>query len=300
MKRIATAAAIAVLASISLAQQPQTQPRPTQPAAQPAQPQPAQAQPQRPATAPVGATPARPEQVSAGASPAKGVAGLASDKQKFSYGIGLSIGRNMRQELMTGDDIDLQALLRGLSDALGDGKPALSRDELKTAMVNYQAKLDPQMQERLKAAREKAKALAEKNLKEGQAFLAANKTKEGVKATASGLQYKVLKSGSGATPRATDKATVHYKGSFIDGSVFESSYDSGQPVSFDVDGVIKGWTEALQLMKVGDKWQLFIPTELAYGERPDSPDMPPNAALVFEVELLGVEKGGTGQLQPLK
>src|SRR5580765_5327771 len=194
MNRIAVAALLTTLPlSPICAQQPQPQPRPSQPAAQPAQ-----AQPQRPAaTAP--ANPVRPEQVPAGNS-AKGIPGLASDKQKFSYRVGLSIGGDMRGQLLTPDDLDLQALFRGLSDALADGKPALARDELKTAMSDYQAKLVPQMQERMKAAGDKAKAAGDKNLKEGQAYLAANKTKEGVKTTASGLQYKVVKSGNGATP----------------------------------------------------------------------------------------------------
>jgi FKBP-type peptidyl-prolyl cis-trans isomerase len=131
--------------------------------------------------------------------------------------------------------------------------------------------------------------------KEGEAFLAANKAKEGVKTTASGLQYKVLKSGTGATPRATDTATVNYKGTLLDGTVFDSSSEHGGPASFPVNGVIKGWTEALQLMKVGDKWQLFIPTELAYSDHPDSPDIPPNAVLTFEVELLDVTPTSTPQ-----
>src|SRR5262245_20994495 len=300
MKRIVIAAALTILAppSLTWAQQPQAQPRPSQPAAQPAQPQPAQAQPQRPAaTAPT--APARAEQVPAGANSTKGGPGLASDKQKFSYGVGLSIGGDMRQQLLTSDDLDLQALLRGLSDALADGKPALSRDELKTAMSDYQAKLAPQLQERMKAASEKAKAASEKNLKEGQAFLAANKTKEGVKTTASGLQYKVLKSGSGATPAMGDRATVHYKGTLLDGTVFDSSL-GGQPATFKVGGVIEGWNEALQLMKAGDKWQLFIPAALAYADQPPAAEIPPNAVLLFEVELLGVEKGAAGQLPSLK
>ena len=125
--------------------------------------------------------------------------------------------------------------------------------------------------------------------KEGETFLAANKTKEGVKTTASGLQYKVLKAGNGATPLATDTVTVNYKGTLLDGTVFDSSSDHGGPASFPVNRVIKGWTEALQLMKVGDKWQLFIPTDLAYSDQPPSPDIPANAVLTFEVELLDVK-----------
>jgi FKBP-type peptidyl-prolyl cis-trans isomerase FklB len=303
MKRIATALALTMLVPLSFAwaqqPQPQVQPRPAQPAQQPAA-QPAQAQPQRSAaTAPTTANPVRPEQVPAGGAP-KAVPGLASDKQKFSYGVGLSIGGDMRGQLLTPDDLDLQALFRGLSDALADGKPALTRDELRSAMSDYQAKLGPQIQERVKAANEKAKALGEKNLKEGQAFLTANKTKEGVKTTASGLQYKVMKSGNGPSPTAKDSVSVKYKGSLIDGTVFDSSDFHPDLRPFEVGHVIPGWTEALQLMKVGDKWQLFVPAELAYGAQPESPDIPPNAVLLFEVELLGVEKGAAGQLPLLK
>src|SRR5262249_17517826 len=137
---------------------------------------------------------------------------------------------------------------------------------------------------------EKMKPIAEKNKKDGDAFLAANKSKPGVQTTASGLQYKVIKSGTGATPGASDVATVHYKGSLMDGTVFDSSYDANEPATFNVSGVIPGWTEALQLMKVGDKWQLFIPSDLAYGETGRLPKIPPNALLVFDVELLDVAK----------
>ena len=210
-------------------------------------------------------------------------AGLSTDKQKASYGIGLGMGGSMRQTQLTADDLDMQALVRGLSDALGDKKPALSQEELKQVMTDFQKQLVGRLQEHAKVAGEKGK-------KEGDAFLAANKTKEGVKTTASGLQYKVIKAGSGATPTDTDIATVNYKGTLLDGTVFDSSYDRNEPTSFPVNGVIKGWTEALKLMKVGDKWQLFIPSELAYGEHGAGGDIPPNSVLVFDVELLDVKK----------
>lgn len=124
----------------------------------------------------------------------------------------------------------------------------------------------------------------------GEAFLAENAKKEGVKTTASGLQYKVIKSGTGATPKPTDTVKVHYHGTLIDGTVFDSSVQRGEPITFPVTGVIPGWVEALQMMKVGDKWQLFIPAKLAYGEHSPTPAIPPNSVLIFEVELLGIEK----------
>jgi len=265
MRLIALALPLTLLAPISLAwaQQPQAQPRPTQGAAQPGQ-----GQPQRPAAT----APGKAEQVPAGADAAK--AGLANDKQKASYVIGLNIGQQMRGGKLTADDLDIQTLIRGLTDGLSGNKAALSDQEQMQVMADFH-----------KQSLTRAK-------KEGDAFLAANKTKEGVKTTASGLQYKVLKSGTGATPGATDKATVNYKGTLLDGTVFDSSYDRGQPASFPVSGVIKGWTEALELMKVGDKWQLFIPPDLAYGDQPPpGADIPPNAVLVFEVELLDVKPG---------
>ena len=146
-------------------------------------------------------------------------------------------------------------------------------------------------QELTAKAEAKSKAEGEKNLKEGKAFLAANAKKDGVKTTATGLQYKVLKSGTGASPQKTDTVKVHYHGTLIDGTVFDSSVQRGEPITFPVSGVIPGWTEALQLMKVGDKWQLFIPSSLAYGElSPPGSKIGPNSTLLFEVELLGIEK----------
>lgn len=213
-----------------------------------------------------------------------GAQGLTTDKQKASYGIGLSIGGNMRNTQLTADDIDLQALGRGLSDALSSAKPALSEQELKQVMMDFHQQLTSRLQD-------KAKVMADKNKKEGEAFLALNKTKEGVKTLPSGLQYKVIKSGNGPTPGPNDTVKAHYKGTLLDGTVFDSSYDRGHPETFPVSGVIKGWTEALQLMKVGDKWQLFVPANLAYGEHGAGSDIGPNAVLVFDVELLDVAKG---------
>ncbi|MFO0752095.1 MAG: FKBP-type peptidyl-prolyl cis-trans isomerase [Thermodesulfovibrionales bacterium] len=204
---------------------------------------------------------------------------LKNQKEKVSYSIGLDIGKNMKKQSI---DIDPDALAKGLKDALSDSKPLLSDKEIQDTMTAFQKELAAKQEDR-------TKKLGEKNKKEGEAFLAANKKKEGVKTTASGLQYKVIKAGTGKTPKATDTVTVHYRGTLIDGTEFDSSQKRGQPASFPVNGVIPGWTEALQMMKTGSKWQLFIPSNLAYGERGAGPLIGPNAVLLFEVELLSVK-----------
>jgi FKBP-type peptidyl-prolyl cis-trans isomerase len=196
-----------------------------------------------------------------------------SSKEKASYALGLQIAENLKEAGLA--DLDLALLAKGLADVLAQGKPLLAPEEAQLAIRTYH--------------REAMEKQAADNKAQGEAYLAANKTKEGVKALESGLQYKVLKSGTGATPKAADEVTTHYRGTLIDGTQFDSSYDRGEPATFPVGGVIKGWTEALQLMKVGDKWQLFVPSDLAYG--PDGrPGIPPNAMLIFEVELLAIEK----------
>jgi FKBP-type peptidyl-prolyl cis-trans isomerase len=196
-----------------------------------------------------------------------------TDKEKASYALGLQIGENLKDAGFT--DLDLTQLAKGLADIFSSAKPAIAPEDAQTAIRSYH-----------RAMMTKA---ADDNKQQGEAYLAANKAKEGVKTLESGLQYKVLKSGTGATPKATDMVTTHYKGTLIDGTQFDSSYDRGEPAMFPVNGVIKGWTEALQRMKVGDKWQLVIPSDLAYG--PDGrPGIPPNAVLVFEVELLSIEQ----------
>jgi FKBP-type peptidyl-prolyl cis-trans isomerase len=197
---------------------------------------------------------------------------LKTAKQKASYGIGYEIGSNIAR---FGAEVDLELLIKGLKDAAAKKKSPLTEDEVTEAVNQLQ--------------QEARKNLAEKNKKEGEAFLAENKKKEGVMTLPSGLQYQVLKSGQGKSPKATDTVKTHYHGTLVDGTVFDSSVERGMPVTFAVDKVIKGWTEALQKMKVGDKWKLFIPAELAYGEnpRPGGP-IGPNAVLIFEVELLEV------------
>jgi FKBP-type peptidyl-prolyl cis-trans isomerase FklB len=204
---------------------------------------------------------------------------LKDPKLRTSYALGTDIGSNLkRQEL----DLDAKALAAGISDALG-GKPGLTESEVKET-------LDQLRKQMMAGAEAKAKVSGEKNLKEGEAFLAANGKKDGVKTTASGLQYKVMTAGTGATPKPTDEVKVHYHGTLIDGTVFDSSVERGEPISFPVTGVIPGWVEALQLMKVGDKWQIYIPSKLAYGERGAGGKIGPNSALIFDVELLGIEK----------
>jgi FKBP-type peptidyl-prolyl cis-trans isomerase FklB len=204
---------------------------------------------------------------------------LKDPKQRASYSIGADIGSNFkRQEI----EIDAKALAAGLTDALG-GKTSLTEAEMKETLNNFRKDLQSRMEVKQKSA-------GEKNIKEGQAFLEANAKKEGVKTTASGLQYKVIKSGKGASPKPTDSVKVHYHGTLVDGTVFDSSVDRGEPVTFGVGEVIPGWTEALKLMKEGDKWQLYIPSKLAYGERAAGPKIGPNSTLIFDVELLSIEK----------
>src|SRR5213593_4340248 len=199
---------------------------------------------------------------------------LKDQKDKVSYSIGLNIGFNLnRQNVQINPDL----VSAGIKDAI-DGKPKLTTDQIKEIMAKFEKDME-----------QKQKAAGEKNASEGAKFLDENKKKDGVKTTASGLQYKVIKDGAGAQPKATDTVTVNYRGTLINGTEFDSSYKRGQPATFPLNGVIKGWTEGVQLMKVGSKYQFFIPPNLAYGERSVGPDIAPNSMLIFEVELLGVK-----------
>jgi FKBP-type peptidyl-prolyl cis-trans isomerase len=204
---------------------------------------------------------------------------LKTTKDKVSYAIGLNIGNSLRAQAV---DVDLEVLERGIEDAQGGKKPLLSEQEARDVMQSFQKEMQVKQQERSKVA-------GEKNKTEGEAFLAANKSKPGVLTLPSGLQYSIITEGTGAKPKATDTVTTHYRGTLIDGTEFDSSYGRGQPASFRVNGVIKGWTEALHLMPVGSKWKLFIPSALAYGERGSGPTIGPNATLVFEVELIAIK-----------
>lgn len=203
--------------------------------------------------------------------------------QKSSYVIGTDIGgRFGAQEL----DIDVTALSAGITDAMGGNDPKLTEDEAKEALAAFVEQQQAAMAERQQAAQAENAMLAEQNLAIGTAFLEANKVKEGVMSTESGLQYKVIEAGDGAKPTADDVVQVHYRGTLIDGTEFDSSYARGEPAEFQVGGVIKGWTEALQLMSEGAKWELYIPADLAYGTRGAGEDIGPNSVLIFEVELL--------------
>ncbi len=203
---------------------------------------------------------------------------LETAMDSVSYSIGVDIGKNMKaQEL----DINEKAMFEGWSSSYKGEDLKLTDEDMLSSLNNFRKILQEKSQQ-------KAKAQAVENLANGEAFLTENAKKEGVVTTESGLQYKVVKQGEGPIPTSDDKVTVHYKGTLIDGEEFDSSYKRGQPASFGVTGVIKGWTEALQLMPVGSKWELYIPSNLAYGNSPRGPGGP-NSALVFEVELLGIE-----------
>lgn len=199
---------------------------------------------------------------------------------KASYAIGHNLGTNFKQQF---EDIDLEVLLQGIKDGLQDDVSLLTPEEFETTMTTFQ-------EEMTEKQTNKRNAMAEKNLTEGQAYLAENRKKDGVTVLPSGLQYEVLQTGDGASPKATDTVTTHYTGTLIDGTEFDSSVKRGQPATFPVGGVIPGWVEALQLMKVGDKWRLVLPPDLAYGENGAGDVIGPNAVLIFEVELLSIEE----------
>src|SRR5690242_15679015 len=230
---------------------------------------------QEPAKKPAAMTPP----AAAGAGAAKDAKPpVAIDRNKISYMVGMDIGRGLMQ---IKDDIDIKVVEQALEATIKGDKTTMTQEE---ALQVRQAYMQ-QMQAKRVAEQ---KAAAEKNKTEGAAFLAKNKSKSGVKSTASGLQYEVEKEGSGPKPKATDTVKVNYLGTKIDGTKFDSSYDRGQPATFPLNGVIKGWSEGLQLMPVGSKYKLYVPAELAYGENAPGP-IGPNATLIFEVELLGIE-----------
>jgi FKBP-type peptidyl-prolyl cis-trans isomerase len=207
---------------------------------------------------------------------------LESTEQRLSYGIAFGLGQRLAQD---GLPLDVPAFTSGLSDGAAGRSPRMSDEEIAAEMMSYQ--------QSMMAKREAENAAtAEANEQAGATFLAENASKEGVTVTESGLQYKVLEAGDGPIPTADDTVEVHYRGTLIDGTVFDSSYDRGQSVSFGVQQVIQGWTEALQLMPVGSKWELAIPPELAYGPGGAGGVIGPNAALLFEVELLSIADEG--------
>ena len=215
---------------------------------------------------------------------------LKTQKDKVSYALGANLGMNLHNQSV---DVDTAIVLRGLKDALAGGKLLLTDDEAKAALTQLQTDLRNKQIEKMKEA-------ADLNKKAGTYFLEANKAKEGVVTLPSGLQYKILTAGTGPKPAATDTVSCNYRGTLLDGTEFDSSYKRGQPASFPVSGVIKGWTEALQLMPVGSKWQLFIPSDLAYGDRGADPrsGIGPGATLIFEVELLSIQDKAKSEVAP--
>ena len=204
-------------------------------------------------------------------------------KDKASYSIGLNFGFNFKRQNI---DLNSDAFAAGFKDAMTGRNPLMGEQEVRDTLMAFE-----------KDMQQKQTEMGQKNAATAEKFLAENKGKEGVKTTASGLQYKVLKDGNGATPKSSDTVTVNYRGTLMDGTEFDSSYKRGQPATFPVGGVIKGWTEALQLMKVGSKYQLFIPASLAYGEQ-GRPGIPPNSTLIFEVELMDVKSPQAGGASP--
>lgn len=203
---------------------------------------------------------------------------MQSNREKVSYCIGLEAGRNIKGQFK---DIDTELLKKGFHDAIEEKNPQLEREEIAKILQALQQ----QIQEQQKMFLEQ---LAEKNKEEGEDFLRENKEKDGVNITPSGLQYKILKSGTGVSPKLHDEVTVHYRGSLIDGTIFDSTYERDQPQKFPVSRVIPGWSEALKMMRVGDKWELVIPPYLAYGENGYGPHIQPNATLLFEMELVKI------------
>jgi FKBP-type peptidyl-prolyl cis-trans isomerase FklB len=201
---------------------------------------------------------------------------LKDTKDKVSYSIGLDIGNNLKRNKI---DINSDTFTAGLKDGMSGAKPLITEAEMQQVMTQF----SKDMQEKTNAE------AAQKNKAEGEKFLAENKKKPDVKTTDSGLQYKMVKEGNGTPPKPTDSVVVNYRGTLIDGTEFDSSYKRGEPATFPVNAVIKGWTEALQLMKPGSKYELYIPSNLAYGERGAGADIGPNATLKFDVELLSVK-----------
>lgn len=205
---------------------------------------------------------------------------LTTQKDKVSYAIGMNIGQSMKKDSL---DVDPNILAQGLKDGIAGSKPLMTDEEAKIVLTEFRSEMT-------KKKEAEAQQIGETNKQAGQQFLAANKTKEGVVTLPSGLQYKVLKEGTGPKPTATDTVVCNYRGTLLNGTEFDSSYKRGQPLTIQVGGVIKGWTEALQLMPVGSKWQLFIPADLAYGLRGGrGGSIGPNATLVFEVELMSIQ-----------
>ena len=261
-KSVAAIAAAMVLCGTAMAQQNSTTSAQQPPAAKTQKPA---------ASAPAGKT--------TKAAQGSGSTHLLTEKDKESYAMGLNAGSRLKEMPV---DLNPSLVAQGLKDAMSGAKPAMTEDEAKAVLMALQGEL----QKKQEAMRQQMVGM---NKKEGDAFLAANKSKEGVVTLPSGLQYKILTKGSGTKPSASDTVVCNYRGTLINGKEFDSSYKRGQPASFPVSGVIKGWTEALQLMPVGSKWQLVVPADLAYGDRGAGPDIGPGATLIFDVELISIQ-----------
>jgi FKBP-type peptidyl-prolyl cis-trans isomerase FklB len=213
-------------------------------------------------------------------SPAPTESPFKTSREKASYALGMNLGESLHRQSV---DLDPAIFEQGLKDAMSGSKTLMTEEEARAALMQFQNEVRAQQAE-------KAKQAGEVNKKEGEAFLAANKTKPGVVVLPSGLQYKILTEGKGPKPTTSDSVVCNYRGTLVNGTEFDSSYKRGQPATFPVTGVIKGWTEALQLMPVGSKWQLFVPSELAYGDRgTPGGEIGPNSTLIFEVELLSIQ-----------
>jgi FKBP-type peptidyl-prolyl cis-trans isomerase FklB len=221
-------------------------------------------------------------------------ADLKTQDDNISYSLGFSMGSRFIRD---GLNINLEVFQEGMKDGFTGSRQILSEQEMQQTMMALQQKMMAKRQTEHMKEMEERKRLGEANKEKGEKFLEANKTKEGVTTLESGLQYKILKKGTGASPKATDTVKCNYRGTTIDGKEFDSSYKRGEPATLALDRVIKGWTEGLQLMKEGGKWEFFIPSELAYGERGSGPDIGPNQVLIFEVELLKIEKQETQKAQ---
>ena len=239
-----------------------------------------------PATTPKAATTAKAPAKKTGtaAKSAAAAVPLKTRKEKFSYALGMNIGTGYSQGLKKQSvEVDWNLIAQGMKDAATGSKMRLTQDEAQSVLKEVQTEVQKQQQEKTQQA-------ASANKTEGEAFLAANKSKDGVVTLPSGLQYKILTAGTGPKPTASDSVKCNYKGTLIDGKEFDSSYKRGEPATFAVGQVIKGWTEALELMPVGSKWQIFVPSSLGYGERGAGAEIGPNATLIFEVELLSIEE----------
>jgi FKBP-type peptidyl-prolyl cis-trans isomerase len=204
---------------------------------------------------------------------------LKTDKDKESYALGMNVGKSLKKD---GVDIDPKIVARGIADTLAGGKTVLTDEEARAALVTLQGDVRKRQTAELEV-------LGRANKQEGDAFLAANKAQQGVITLPDGLQYKILREGDGPKPTAADSVVCNYRGTLLNNKEFDSSYKRGQPATFPVSGVIKGWTEALELMPVGSKWQIVVPPELAYGARGAGADIGPNSTLVFEIELLSIQ-----------